>query len=81
MPISNSQKALLHVAKSKLKLADAACRQILVHVAGVTLPGSPCRVHVAGFTSPGSPCRGHVAGVTSWTELDRGGPEAVLRRS
>jgi len=36
MTISNPQKALLHVAKSKLKLHDDTYRQILVHVAGVT---------------------------------------------
>jgi len=89
--LGNPQKALLHVAKSKLKSHDAACRQILArvawftspgspcrgHLAGVTLPGSPCRGHLAGVTLPGSPCRGHVAGVTSWTEPDRTGPDRV----
>ena len=34
--LGNPQKALLHVAKSKLKSHDAACRQILARVAGVT---------------------------------------------
>ena len=36
MTITNAQKALLHVAKTKLKLADDTYRQILVHVAGCT---------------------------------------------
>lgn len=36
MPISNKQKAVLHVAKSKLKLTEAEYRDALVQLAGVT---------------------------------------------
>lgn len=36
MTLSNKQKAVLHVAKSKLGLSDTDYRRILVHVAGVT---------------------------------------------
>lgn len=34
--ISNSQKALLHVAKGKLRMNDETYRQVLVRIAGVT---------------------------------------------
>lgn len=34
--ISNSQKALLHVAKGKLRMDDDTYRQVLVRIAGVT---------------------------------------------
>ncbi|MCX7299913.1 MAG: regulatory protein GemA [Rhodobacterales bacterium] len=36
MPISRSQKAILHVAKAHLKLTDAHYRSALVQIAGVT---------------------------------------------
>lgn len=36
MTISNKQKAVLHVAKTKLKLSDAEYRAALVHMAGAT---------------------------------------------
>jgi Protein of unknown function (DUF1018) len=36
VPLTNPQKAILHVAKGKLALDDETYRQILVRVAGVT---------------------------------------------
>ncbi len=36
MPISRNQKALLHVAKAKLRLSDELYRSALVQIAGVT---------------------------------------------
>jgi len=36
MRINNKQKALLHVAKTKLDLSDAEYRAALIHIAGVT---------------------------------------------
>ncbi|OYU17767.1 MAG: GemA protein [Rhodobacteraceae bacterium PARR1] len=36
MPISNKQKALLHVVKTKLHWSDEIYREVLVRVAGVT---------------------------------------------
>ena len=38
MTISNKQKAVLHVAKSKLKLTDAQYRSALVQIAVATSP-------------------------------------------
>jgi hypothetical protein len=46
MTISKKQKAILHVAKSKLSLSDAEYRTALVHVAGVT---SSTELDKAGF--------------------------------
>jgi hypothetical protein len=48
MSLSNKQKALLHVAKSKLELSDAEYRSALVHIAGVT---SSTELDQDGFTA------------------------------
>ncbi len=44
--LSRRQKALLHVAKSKLRIDDASYRSILAQLAGVT---SSTELDVAGF--------------------------------
>jgi len=46
MTINNKQKALLHVAKSKLELSDSTYRSVLVQIAGVT---SSTELDRAGF--------------------------------
>jgi hypothetical protein len=46
MTISNKQKAILHIAKSKLELSDQDYRAALVHIAGVT---STTELDKAGF--------------------------------
>ncbi|MBZ0129480.1 MAG: regulatory protein GemA [Rhodobacteraceae bacterium] len=46
MTLSNSQKAILHVAKAKLKISDEEYRSALVQIAGVT---SSTELDRAGF--------------------------------
>ncbi len=46
MPISNKQKALLHVVKTKLHWSDEIYREVLVRIAGVT---SSTELDQAGF--------------------------------
>ena len=46
MPISNRQKAMIHVAKSQLNIEDADYRAMLQRVAGVT---SSTRLDMPGF--------------------------------
>jgi hypothetical protein len=46
MPLTNPQKAILHVAKADRKLSDAEYRAVLVHLAGVT---SSTELDRAGF--------------------------------
>lgn len=48
MPISRNQKALLHVAKSKLRLSDELYRTALVQVAGVA---SSTELDAEGFSA------------------------------
>lgn len=48
MPLTNSQKAILHVAKASLKLSDEDYRSALVQIAGVT---SSTELDRAGFDS------------------------------
>ncbi len=48
MPLSNRQKAFMHVAKSKVNLSDAQYRTALVEIAGVT---SSTELDQGGFTA------------------------------